>query len=225
MSQINDALRRAGKAAPPAAAATPPLLATSAAAPPPLLPALPPLPAAPAIPGYAEEESPRRKSTLLQVVLAVFLVLAVGVAAVVTFWEKRNRVVVLAKPTEEPGAKRMLPPEVVKAALAPQNPAPPVATNLANVHPVPAAPAPAVTNVKAPAVAAAPVAPPKPVEPVKFPPLRLQSIFYRPSNPSVIINNKTLFLDDTIQGVQVADIQAASVTLVLSGQTNILTLR
>ena len=64
-----------------------------------------------------------------------------------------------------------------------------------------------------------------PAVPVKFPPLRLQSIFYRPANPSVIINNKTLFVADEISGVKVADIQAASVTLVLSGQTNILTLR
>ena len=40
-----------------------------------------------------------------------------------------------------------------------------------------------------------------------------------------MINNKTLFVDDIILGVQVADIQPSSVTLVLSGQTNILTLR
>jgi hypothetical protein len=61
--------------------------------------------------------------------------------------------------------------------------------------------------------------------PVKFPPLRLQSIFYRRSNPSVMINGKTLFIGDEINGVRVADIQAANVTLVLSGQTNVLTLR
>jgi hypothetical protein len=64
-----------------------------------------------------------------------------------------------------------------------------------------------------------------PVVSVKFPPLRLQSIFYRPANPSVIINNKTLFVADEISGVKVAAIQSSSVTLVLSGQTNILTLR
>ena len=41
----------------------------------------------------------------------------------------------------------------------------------------------------------------------------------------MIINGKTLFIDDQINGVQVADIRSSSVTLVLSGQTNILTLR
>jgi hypothetical protein len=61
--------------------------------------------------------------------------------------------------------------------------------------------------------------------PAKFPPLRLQSIFYRPSNPSVMINGKLLCISDEIQGVLVADIQPSSVTLVLSGYTNVLTLR
>ena len=74
------------------------------------------------------------------------------------------------------------------------------------------------TTAAAPAVAPAPA-------PVKFPPLRLQSIYYRPSNPSVLINGKILYLSDEIQGVTVADITPASVTLVLSGQTNVLTLR
>ena len=40
-----------------------------------------------------------------------------------------------------------------------------------------------------------------------------------------MINGKTLFVTDEISGVMVADITASSVTLVLSGQTNILTLR
>ena len=79
----------------------------------------------------------------------------------------------------------------------------------------------------------APVVPPRPVTPAvvanstpaKFPPLRLQSIFYRPSNPSVMINGKLLCIADEIQGVLVADIQPSSVTLVLSGYTNVLTLR
>ena len=52
-----------------------------------------------------------------------------------------------------------------------------------------------------------------------------QSIFYRPSNPSVMINGKLLCVSDDIQGVLGADIQPSSVTLVLSGYTNVLTLR
>jgi hypothetical protein len=60
---------------------------------------------------------------------------------------------------------------------------------------------------------------------VKFPPLRLQTIYYRPGNPSVMINSKILFISDEVSGVTVADISPSSVTLVLSGQTNVLTLR
>ena len=67
--------------------------------------------------------------------------------------------------------------------------------------------------------------PAAPAPPPKFPQLRLQSIFYRPANPSVMINGRTLYLDDEVQGVTVADIQPSSVTLVLSGHTNVLTLR
>jgi hypothetical protein len=60
---------------------------------------------------------------------------------------------------------------------------------------------------------------------VQFPPLRLQGIYYKPNNPSVMVNNRTLFIGDQIQGVTVVSIDASSATLVLSGQTNILTLR
>jgi sRNA-binding carbon storage regulator CsrA len=40
-----------------------------------------------------------------------------------------------------------------------------------------------------------------------------------------MVNNRTLFIGDQIQGVTVVSIDASSATLVLSGQTNILTLR
>jgi hypothetical protein len=60
---------------------------------------------------------------------------------------------------------------------------------------------------------------------VRFPALKLQSIYYRSNSPSVMINGKTLFVTDEISGVTVADITPSSVTLVLSGQTNVLTLR
>ena len=105
-------------------------------------------------------------------------------------------------------------------------------TDSSNPIPVKFAPAPRVPERPQPARATvattpAPVPAPAPVvqTPVRFPPLRLQSIFYRPSSPSVIINGKTLFVTDEINGVTVADIQPSSVTLVLSGQTNVLTLR
>jgi len=183
------------------------------APPPPPPPALPPLPR---LDIGTEGETAPRKSSILQIVLAVALVLCVSIAAVVTFWEKRNRAETNAKPTSEAGAKKTLPAEAVKKSLAAVQPPATAPTRVT---------APNVPVPPAPLVAAAPAPPARPVEPVKFPPLRLQSIFFRPSSPSVMINNKTLFVDDIILGVQVADIQPSSVTLVLSGQTNILTLR
>ena len=152
------------------------------------------------------------KSSGLQVILALVLVLCVGIAAAISIWEKKSHAARTAQqalgskkiiPSETSAANNATPPASVPVSAASSNPAPATATKLV-------------------AVAAAPVVP---APPVKFPPLRLQSIFYRPSNPSVIINGKTLYLSDEIQGVIVADISLASVTLVLSGQTNVLTLR
>ena len=169
-----------------------------------------------------EGEAKGQKSSVKQIVLSVALVLCVAIAAVFTFLEKRNRLEVNVAPSKEAGAKKTLPTEAVKKSLA-ERQTTTVPSNVATpIVPLSAA---APRAVAAPVVVAAPVAAPRPVEPVKFPPLRLQSIFYRPSSPSVMINNKTLYVDDTIQGVLVADIQPASVTLVLSGQTNVLTLR
>lgn len=62
--------------------------------------------------------------------------------------------------------------------------------------------------------------PPKPAPP----PLKLKAILYRPSNPSVLINTKTLFLGDRIGDARVIAIDRESVTLLSKGQTNVLTL-
>jgi hypothetical protein len=228
MSMINDALRRA-RSASKGAGAAPPVLPPAAVAPPPP----PPLPGAEAFPpppppplGVAEslppaltpdgEGAPPGKSNKVQLILAMLLVLAVGIAAAVTFWEKKHvnaRVDVSANE----GRKAILPDATaIRAAEA----AVTAITNRAAVATAPTTAVPAAPGTPAPPVAAAPPQPPP-----KFPPLRLQSIFYRPTNPSVMINGKTLYLGDEIQGVTVADIQPASVTLVLSGHTNILTLR
>ena len=171
--------------------------------------------------GLDEGTPAQPKSSVKQIILAIALVICVAVAAVFTFLEKRNRLETNVAPSKEAGSKKTLPVEVVKKSLAArQTTAVPTNAAISNAPLTTAAAA-----APAPVAVVAPVTPARPVEPVKFPPLRLQSIFYRPSSPSVMINNKTLYVDDTIQGVLVADIQPASVTLVLSGQTNVLTLR
>ena len=77
------------------------------------------------------------------------------------------------------------------------------------------APAPAVVTPAAPVEE-----PAKPVAPT----YRLQGIFYRPSNPSAVVNNKTVFLGDSVSGSRVKAIDRQSVTLERDGTTQVLTL-
>ena len=237
MSAINDALRRASSAAKTGSASPlPPMpVEPSHSEPPPVAQVPPPVtePANPApstVPPLLQPRPEKKRSKLVPVLIILF-VLVGGAAGGFYFWQKQ-RLVALAKdgsPTEteeeitdndriaalfgdEKAAVKLAGADMrsnsVSAAL------PTVQVSRPAAAPVP------VTVTVAPS-APAPIANP----PVRFPPLRLQSIFYRPSSPSVIINGKTLFVSDEINGVTVADIKASSVTLVLNGQTNILTLR
>ena len=229
MSMINDALRRARHGSRPPAAVPPPEPDAEAPTdfpPPPPMPVESAFPAPPPLamtddllpPGLENEEPKAARSNTLQLVLAVFLVLAVSVVAVLNHWQKRTQdqgVDVSANA----GRKAILP-----NASALRTAAQTLAA-VSNRHAAASAPAATSTVATVPAPAPAPVVVAAPAPPPKFPALRLQSIYYRPANPSVMINGRTLFLDDEIQGVTVADIHPSSVTLVLSGLTNVLTLR
>lgn len=81
---------------------------------------------------------------------------------------------------------------------------PPPATNIA-----PASNAPVVV-----------VEPPKPT----FPLVRLQGVFYRPNNPSVVLNGKTVLVGAKVAGAKVMEITRDSVTLEWNGETKVLTL-
>ncbi|MEW6157168.1 MAG: hypothetical protein AB1813_07020 [Verrucomicrobiota bacterium] len=91
-------------------------------------------------------------------------------------------------------------------------------TELAPAKTEPKSDPPAATAPAAPAtVAAASV-------PKGFPPLKLQGIFFRLSNPSVLINGKTLYRDGTIEGARVVDIERNAVTMEFEGQKQTLTI-
>jgi hypothetical protein len=95
------------------------------------------------------------------------------------------------------------------------------AQNVATVpesKPAPPAAPPVAASQEPKPVAVAPPA-------VKWPALRLQGIFFRPPDSSVVINNKTLYTGDDFQGIKVAQIERDRVTLSLNGQTNSLFLR
>jgi len=60
---------------------------------------------------------------------------------------------------------------------------------------------------------------------VTFPPLKLGGIYFRMSKPSVLINNRTLFMGDTVDGARVVGIERHSVTVEFKGATNEIFLR
>jgi cytoskeletal protein RodZ len=60
---------------------------------------------------------------------------------------------------------------------------------------------------------------------VNFPALKLQGIYYRLSKPSALINNKTLYLDDEIEGVRIVGIERHSVKIEAGGRTKELWLK
>ena len=238
MSQINDALRRASHASKnPGEAAAPPL-------PPPPLPEVEssdsgdsevPLPITSdmLVPPVIGLDAPRKSSRMPIVLIILVVFCGAGAAgfylvrkvkkANANFTTKMEKQLALLDEAIERGSSNALTNAVSPTRIIPNASVVTAASNtitstaIGTPKPAPA-PAP---PVKAPAVSAAMAS----STPAKFPPLRLQSIFYRPSNPSVMINGKLLCISDEIQGVLVADIQPASVTLVLSGYTNVLTLR
>jgi len=57
------------------------------------------------------------------------------------------------------------------------------------------------------------------------PTFKLQGIFYRPSNPSAVVNTKTVFVGDRIANAKVKAIDQQSVTLEVAGETKVLTLQ
>ena len=54
---------------------------------------------------------------------------------------------------------------------------------------------------------------------------KLQGIFYRPANPSAVVNSKTVFVGDRIANAKVKAIDHQSVTLDIAGETKVLTLQ
>lgn len=75
-----------------------------------------------------------------------------------------------------------------------------------------------------PADAPADEPPPAPPAPA-FPALKLQGIFYSRTKPSALINGRTLFLGDQVEGAVVKRIDALRVEVEFNGQSRTLSLR
>lgn len=54
---------------------------------------------------------------------------------------------------------------------------------------------------------------------------RLQGIFYRPNNPSAVVNSRTVFVGDVIANARVKAIDQRTVTLDCAGEIKVLTLQ
>jgi hypothetical protein len=59
---------------------------------------------------------------------------------------------------------------------------------------------------------------------VAIPKLKLQGIYFRRTNPSVLINGRTLFIGDRVEGARVVTIDRQIVTVEFGGQVSLLTL-
>jgi len=59
---------------------------------------------------------------------------------------------------------------------------------------------------------------------VAVPKLKLQGIYFRRTNPSVLINGRTLFSGDRVEGARVVTIDRQTVTVEFGGQITLLTL-
>lgn len=119
------------------------------------------------------------------------------------------------QPDESPVVMPVPAESLVADAL--QNPVPPPTTI------VPGDPAGVATPSTAPVIAASPLA--QPAGPRPFPELKLQGIYYRLRDPSVMINGQTLEIGDVVENARVIRIERKEVTLELDGQHKVLRLQ
>jgi hypothetical protein len=94
----------------------------------------------------------------------------------------------------------------------------PAASPSATIAPATAPTPPPVTSSSAEKTPAAPA-------PVSFPELKLQGIFYRLSNPTVLINGQTLGVGDSVAGVKIVKIERQNVVVEMMGQRKVIIMR
>jgi hypothetical protein len=140
-----------------------------------------------------------------------------------------NTPVAAATPTAKPAAaeaptsapKVSSPAPVASSGPATTAPAPVTETAITAVKSDPQAEA---NRAKSPAVAAQEPAPASTVN-KELPDLKLQGIFYRMGNPSVLINGRTLGIGDSIEGVRIFKIERQSIIVEYAGQRRVIVLR
>jgi hypothetical protein len=165
--------------------------------------------------GAQMEPVPQAKGSKLSILLALVTLLVLGLAGWFFYKGVQSRIA-------SPPATTTLPATVVEPPQSDPTPAPPpAAAPVTPVAPVaqPVTPPVVETAPPPPAPTPAPVATPAPPPQPAFPELKLKAIFYRRVNPMAMINNQTLGLGDTIDGVRIIKIEPQQVTVELNGQT------
>ena len=70
-----------------------------------------------------------------------------------------------------------------------------------------------------------PAAVPLKIAPPAFPPLKLQAIFFTPTNPRALVNGRTVGEGDEVGGARVKRIEADKVTVEWNGQSKVIEMR
>lgn len=196
MSLINDALKRAKQTQQENPPATPPLVFR------PIEP----------------DQQRNRRSALLYVGLTCVTVAIVGLSGLLVYFisqSKSNTLTVAARVNDAPLAALPVTDTNSPATPAPiQPPTEPVVTENAPGY----IERPDEPNTNGmPVVAAI-------VEAIKPAALKLQGIFFNPQNPSAVVNGRSVYLGDRVNGFRVMGISPVAVTLVSATATNVLSL-
>jgi hypothetical protein len=166
-------------------------------------PPTPPLQFQPVDP--AHENTARSPLLLVGLALALILVVALGGLAVwFVVQQSQADLPVAARPADSPGAE----PAPTVTPAVPTNP--PVALK------------PPLIDLGQPDTNTAIVA--APAEPLPPPPLKLQGIFFNPRSPSAVVNDRTVYVGDRVNGFRVQAITPHSVALSSATATNVLSL-
>jgi len=201
MSLINDALKRATRNQPTTAA----------------VPA--PEPVAPMQPvEYRRRGLPWYFFPALLAILAVacwFIVKGVQARRQATDPASSPILVKAREPKAETPAPSAAPAPIVEAPVA----TPPAALSTPTPSPTTTQPAPTATE----ASATPPSPAPEPIEAPK-PAFKLQGIFFRPANPSAMVNGRSVWVGSRFDGATVKTITRESLTIEVNGQTQVLTL-
>ncbi len=172
-------------------------------------PALPPLEFHPEEPGQI---SPRR-TTLLIVGITLVVVMILGMAGMLIWYVSQANpasLAVAARTVDGP-----VPPSQsgVKAAASATVTSPSIAATTTNHSEV----SDASNTNRGPVVAEI-------IAAIQPPALKLQGIFFSPSRPSVVVNGKTIYLGDRVNGFRLIAISPVAATFVSATETNVLSL-